>query len=257
MPSVTHTYAVAGDYVVSIRGDFPRFYVNNGADRLKLRSVDQWGDVVWTSMESAFRGCENLAILATDTPNLNNVTNMSYMFYGTVNLTGNFSGWDTSRVTTMSYLFAGATNFNQPLSSWDVSKVTTMQAMFNAATKFDQDISSWDTSSVTVMSSMFNMASSFNQSLSGWDTSKVTTMLMMFLNASAFNQDLSARTMTGVTTAINMLTNTALSTYNYNEILHKRSQQGVKSSVSFGASPTQYGGCEINAFAGIAGRALL
>jgi surface protein len=46
------------------------------------------------------------------------------MFYTSTNLTGNFSGWDTSKITTMTNLFYGATNFDQDLSSWNVEKVT-------------------------------------------------------------------------------------------------------------------------------------
>ena len=114
-PSVTHTYAAAGDYQVKISGDFPRIYSNNGGDKLKILSVDQWGDVERTSMERAFMGCENLAILASDAPDLSNATNMEMMFQGATHLTGYFNHWDVSTITNMSYLFA-AGNFNQPLS---------------------------------------------------------------------------------------------------------------------------------------------
>ena len=32
----------------------------------KILSVDQWGDISWTSMESAFQGCYSLNFSATD-----------------------------------------------------------------------------------------------------------------------------------------------------------------------------------------------
>ena len=44
--NASHTYATAGDYTVSISGDFPHFYLNyDYSNRGKLLSVDQWGDI--------------------------------------------------------------------------------------------------------------------------------------------------------------------------------------------------------------------
>jgi surface protein len=74
-------------------------------------------------MQYAFRGTSGLVINASDTPILSGVTDLSYMFYAAANLTGNFSGWDTSKITTMASMFRNATGFNQDLSSWNVEKV--------------------------------------------------------------------------------------------------------------------------------------
>ena len=116
-PSPTHTYATAGDHIVSIKGDFPRIAINgHPLYRNKIRSVDQWGSIEWTSMESAFYGCENLQVLATDAPDLSKVTDMNLMFRDATNLTGNFDHWDVSNVTEMTMMFTNATNFNQPLN---------------------------------------------------------------------------------------------------------------------------------------------
>jgi hypothetical protein len=53
---------------------------NNATYRNKLISVDQRGDIEWTSMERAFHGCENLEIKATDVPDLRKVDSISRMF---------------------------------------------------------------------------------------------------------------------------------------------------------------------------------
>ena len=46
--SLAHTYAVAGNYQVRISGLYPRIYLySNATHAAKLRSVDQWGDIVW------------------------------------------------------------------------------------------------------------------------------------------------------------------------------------------------------------------
>jgi hypothetical protein len=47
---------------------FPRIYFNNGGDRLKLLTIDQWGTGKWTSMNSAFSGCANLGGRQTTAP---------------------------------------------------------------------------------------------------------------------------------------------------------------------------------------------
>ena len=120
-------------------------------------------------------------------------------------------------------------NFTSNLSSWDVSKVINMAYMFNGASNFNSNLSGWDVSKVTSMGNMFYGATNFNQDLSAWDVSQVTDMTLMFNGA-------------------------GLSTYNYNSILDAWSKQAVQTSVSLGASPTQYGGCELNGPIGIAGR---
>jgi surface protein len=131
-----------GDLVqVKIRGTFPKLYCNGLTNCAALRSVEQWGDITWATMNAAFKGAANLTINATDTPNLVNVVDMTSMFYNATNLTGNFSGWDTSRVTNMSQMFYGASSFNQDVSSWNVGNVADMSYMFQNATNFNQPLS--------------------------------------------------------------------------------------------------------------------
>jgi surface protein len=234
-PEVKHIYT--GSYAeqvvtIQISGNFPKLACTTPASVCQpLRSVEQWGDIVRGSMANAFQDTTGLVINAMDTPNLSKVTLMTSMFQAAVNLTGNFSGWDTSTITNMSSLFNGAVGFNQPLDSWDTSSVTTMQQMFNGATSFNQPLPSWNTSNVTDMQGMFNGATSFDQDLSAWDVSKVI--------AANFT---------------NMLQNTALSVYHYNALLDSWSKQNViKNATTVTRAPLKYGGCEVNAQAGIEG----
>lgn len=80
--NASHIYTTAGTYTVAIRGSFPRIYFNNSGDKDKIMSVEQWGNIAWSSMEGAFYGCNNLVINATDSPDLSNVINMVNMFRG-------------------------------------------------------------------------------------------------------------------------------------------------------------------------------
>jgi len=102
---VTHDFTTAGTYTVRIRGTFPRIYFNNNYDKEKLLSVDQWGTTAWSSMNSAFYGCLNLVISATDIPNLSGVTSVTYMFANTSFTSIDTSSWNTSTITDMSEMF--------------------------------------------------------------------------------------------------------------------------------------------------------
>ena len=196
----THTYADAGNHTVTITGGLTS--INLGADpdnAAKLVSIDQWGNITWTTMEGAFRDAFSMVYNATDEPDLSGVTNMTNMFRGASAFNGNVLGWDVSGVTDMKNMFSGASAFNGNVSGWDVSRVTDMANMFQYASDFNQNISGWDVSGVTDMANMFGGAVDFNGNVSGWNVSGVTDMANMFGSASDFNQDLSGWNVSGVT----------------------------------------------------------
>ena len=239
----THTYGTAGNYTVSISGDFKRILLNGNQDNApQLLSIDQWGDIEWSSMANAFRGASNMTYKATDAPDLSGVTDMSGMFSGATSFDGDISSWavlsvedmnsmfdgaasfdrpldswDVSKVTSMNSMFSGATSFNRPLDSWDVSKVTSMNSMFDGAASFDYPLDSWDVSKVTSMNSMFNGAISFDHPLDSWDVSKVTSMNSMFDGAASFDQPLGTWNVSSVTDMLFMLDNAALFRQNLGE----------------------------------------
>ena len=136
----SHAYASPGEYQVVISGDFTRIYLSGSPNAEKLQSIDQWGDIQWESMNSAFEGAANMAYRATDVPDLSGVTGMSGMFAHATSFNGDISSWDVSSVTDMSGMFSSAP-FRGDISSWDVSGVTDMSGMFSSA-PFRGDISS-------------------------------------------------------------------------------------------------------------------
>jgi surface protein len=190
-----HDYGSDGIYTVSVTGSVTAYnsFSNGGAysEREKLISVDNWGQLGFTSMYRAFYWCSNLVSVPSTSDGIEAVTDMGYMFYGADSFNETIGSWDTSSVTYMHAMFGGASAFNGNISGWDISSVTNMGLMFWHASSFNQDIGGWDTSSVTDMRWMFWHASSFNQDIGGWDTSSVTCMRWMFQNAELFNQDLS------------------------------------------------------------------
>jgi len=229
--NASHTYATSGTQTVSLTGTFPRIYFNNTVESGKIRTIEQWGTIAWTSMAKAFFGCGNLISNAADNPNLNNVTDMSFMFANAFTFNDNISSWDVSNITDMNSMFYRAFAFNQNISAWNVSSVTSMNQMFSSASAFNQDlnnwnvsnvtdmsymfsnaglfngnISSWDVSNVINMNAMFNNGTSFNGNISGWNVSKVTIMNNIFAGASSFNQDLGSWDVSNVTDMSYMFT---------------------------------------------------
>jgi surface protein len=191
--NAVHEYANSGTYQVAVKGYFPRIFINqNGRISYKLLDINQWGDIAWESMESAFSGCYYLQISATDLPNLNLVSSLKSMFSGCTELNGpiNIGSWNTSNINDMSSIFQSAHAFNQSIESWNTTKVTNMRYMFNGAKNFNQNIGSWITSKVLYMDAMFTQAYSFNQDISNWDVDTVGDFSNMFENAINFNQDL-------------------------------------------------------------------
>ncbi|WP_027002469.1 BspA family leucine-rich repeat surface protein, partial [Hugenholtzia roseola] len=221
----THTYTTAGTYTVSITGDFPRIYFNNGGDRLKIRSIEQWGDIAWTSMENAFWGCGNLTYNATDAPDLSGVSNLAQMFRAATLFNGNLNNWDVSTIQNLNFMFWGCGNFNQPLDAWDVSSVTTMSNTFWGCNIFNQPLNSWNVSSVTNMNGLFVNNIAFNQPLDNWDVSNVTNMGNMFWGCFIFNQNITVWDISSVADLSFMFYNASsfnqnLATWNVNNVIN-------------------------------------
>ncbi len=202
----TITFPAAGQYRVDFSGSFDTINLFDDNNRDKFRSVEQWGNSVWTDLTFAFRGVVDLSLSENSAPNLSSVTSLVGMFGDATNFNSPLNHWDVSNVTDMGDtgegcgdgMFRNATSFNQPLDTWDVSSVTDMQSMFCGASSFNESLNTWDVSNVTEMSSMFYDATSFNQPLDTWNVSNVQRMNSMFNGASAFNQPLNDWTLTSL-----------------------------------------------------------
>jgi surface protein len=163
--TATHTYPVAGNYVIKVTGGLTRILFNNGGDRRKLLEVQNWGDATWSSFDSAYWGCINCQFIATD---------------------------ELVLPANCFAAFVNCTAFNQPVSNWNTSSVTNMQSMMQDCPAFNQPVSNWNTSSVTNMRGVFNLCSAFNQSVSHWDTSLVTDLSFFIQLGTAFKQSLAS-----------------------------------------------------------------
>lgn len=177
----THTYAVAGEYTVTITGTLPRFAFNDGGDKDKLIAVPYLGDVGYTSMLQAFKGCSNLEFVGHG--DLSGVQDFNEMFWTTPKLEHIESGaWDVSSATTMRFMFGQARVAKPHTTNWNTSNVSDLHWAFYATHNADADLSNWDVSNVTNMERTFHFAR-WNPDVSNWNTSNVGKFLQTFQNA--------------------------------------------------------------------------
>ncbi|GAB3420555.1 BspA family leucine-rich repeat surface protein [Niabella aquatica] len=210
--------------VVTVTGNLKRFKADEvgSSKSSELREIRQWGGIRWNSMESAFRGCSNLQLTATDAPDLSEVSSMAYMFQNCPVFTGlsSMTGWNTENVTNMNYLFGGCPVFNADISGWNTGNVASMSGMFENAAAFDADISGWETGNAVYISGMFKNAKAFNRNIGGWNTEKARWMTDMFSGATAFNQNLGKWNLSSVWDMTGMLSNSGMDCENYDRTLH-------------------------------------
>jgi len=55
--TITHNYPAAGIYKVAVVGFLPRVFYDNAGDRLKVKKILSFGDIVWGNFINAFFGC--------------------------------------------------------------------------------------------------------------------------------------------------------------------------------------------------------
>ena len=152
--------------------------------RLHQANLEELDTSTVTNMSYMFDESVDLTNLDVSNWNTSNVTNMSRMFSITLNLKSlDLSKWDTGKVTDMSGMFSSASSLTSlDVSKWDTGKVTDMSGMFSSTSNLTNlDVSNWDTGNVTNMSEMFKGDSSLKSlDVSKWDTGKVTDMSGMF-----------------------------------------------------------------------------
>ena len=255
--SYTCSYATPGVYTIRIGGVFPEFYLNNGGDKLKMISIDQWGKNKWRSLVASFYGAANMDVKAIDTPDLSQTDSIYSVFRGNTSLKGENANWNwnTSTITNMGSAFSDTENFNQNIGSWDVSNVVFAGGLFDKAAAFNNggsdSIKNWNTGKMTAMNAMFQNAVKFNQPIGSWNVSKAELMSEMFNGARAFNQSLagwrldSLVSTTGLPNsywsgAPRMLNNSGLSTKNYDATLISWNIQSTNSPLILGAAGLKY-----------------
>lgn len=128
----SHTYPSAGEYIISISGDFRGLYQFDIAQayRNMIKDILQWGDSPWGNTYLAFFYCRGIGhISATDQPNF--LTTSLQEFFNQCSLTSGVAHWDVSNITNMERMFDRAPNFNEDLTNWCVSNIASEPPNFS------------------------------------------------------------------------------------------------------------------------------
>lgn len=188
-PLREHTYATAGYHQLRIAGVFPNITMKNEPTAVVVRSVEQLGDVGWTSFKDAFNGCTGMTSFAAGTCDTSAVTDFSVMFGACSALTAiDLSGMDTSAAVYLGSMFTGCISLvTLDLSMLDTSNVTSASSMFVSCEVLESvDTTGWNTSKMHTFYRMFRKCYALQTiDLSHWDTSKATTFNSMFQSANA------------------------------------------------------------------------
>ena len=115
---------------------------------------------------------------------INNVIDMSYMFYGCSSLSSlpDISKWNTNRVRYMSYMFYGCSSLSSlpDISKWNTNNVINVNSMLDGCSSLSSlpDISKWKTDNVEDMNCMFYGCSSLSSlpDISKWNTKNVSSL---------------------------------------------------------------------------------
>ena len=140
--AATITFASSGVYDLEITpkatNGFNRIAFDSGGDKLKMLDIKQWGTIVWSSFERAFRGSDTF-VTATDVPNLSIVTNAIAMFFQTVNADPDVRKWNVTNIENMASMFRSS-GANPDTTNWNVSSVTDMRYMFEASNLSEENL---------------------------------------------------------------------------------------------------------------------
>lgn len=152
----------------------------------------------FTTLANMFYGCTLLRYLNVSQWNVDNVTNMNYMFYNCNKLCQNPDGtysslnvkkWNTEKVETMDRAFyAVPLDPLDDISQWDVRKVRSMQYTFNGDSAMlmgneKLDLSGWHTDSLENINYIFNRRKFLRKlDIRNFNFDKVTTYSSAFDN---------------------------------------------------------------------------
>jgi len=228
-------------------GGFNRIQFNNAGDKDKLLEVKNWGDVVWSTMEDAFRGCANLTSVTSFTnPNFNNVSIFSSMFQSCSSITTlDVSSFNTSNAIKIRFMFFGCSNVTTlDISGFDTSKVDDASSAFNGCSNVTTlDVSNFNTTSLVNASFMFRSCSSITTlDVSSFNTSGITNMWSMFRACTSLTDIIGVEDfdITNVTDIRQFLEGTTLPTSRYDSLLINYEAQAPQTGLNFHGGNSQY-----------------
>ena len=193
----TITQVWSGDAVVNY-GEQPQWNTVVGKNCTKVVFDQSFYEIKPTSLKRWFTHFYNPALqfVGLNYLNTSEVTDMSYMFEGSIRLKSlDLSSFNTGKVTTMKGMFRDCLYLTSlDLSSFNTQNVTDMSEMFLGCKYLTSlDLDNFNTSKVSDMSSMFEGSNRLKSlDLSSFNTENVTSIKRMFIGCETLtNLDLS------------------------------------------------------------------
>lgn len=172
--ALTHIYDSSGSYQISISGVFGQVKFNNGGDKLKPTSIDNWGTNVWADFANSFYGCYVMTSNYVDAPDLSNVTTVKNCFRD-CDLFGSVDGFDVSNILDFSNSLYSCNYYNYTMDSWQLSidGSDILMASVLRGTIFNQYLGSWDIRDVISFAGFARAVTSwsdenYGDTLAGW-----------------------------------------------------------------------------------------
>ncbi|HGF8314904.1 BspA family leucine-rich repeat surface protein [Enterococcus faecium] len=151
---------------------------------LKFLSVNNKQVLVTSnSMFTSFQNNQSIETVDFSGLNMNNVTNMSSMFFGSSNLQSvNFGSNTLPNLETAFQLFFNCINLQTVEGNLLMPKVTNLQSLFGNCRSLQKiDTSQWHTENVTNMTQLFTGCESLvNIDVANWDVSNVNSFYLSF-----------------------------------------------------------------------------
>lgn len=154
---VTHTYAVAGTYTISITGTIIGWRFNNAGDCAKYHETKSWGPLIPGNSGGNYYGCINHTCTATDILNISGKANCYAFFRNNSALTEipSINSWDWSTVTSLANVLQDCGVFDQDLSGLNISSLINATGFLLNTTlsvaNFNALILSWSPQAQTIV----------------------------------------------------------------------------------------------------------
>ena len=161
LPGVTN-----GSYLFAYNGSNYNFSKMTNVEHLNMQDLQNVSYLFYNDVN----------LTSANNINCNNLINTAYMFTRCKNLT-NISNFDTSNVTNMRMMFGNCQNLTN-IPNFNTSNVTDMGYMFDECINLN-NVPNFNTSNVTNMCYMFKDCRNII-TIPNFDTSKVTNMRFMF-----------------------------------------------------------------------------
>lgn len=166
--SLSATYATPGTHTIRITGRAFALYTQDyPVDRLKIRTVENFGALSWQDMFRAFNGCANMTSFVAGNTDTSGITNWFSVFNGcTSMITCDISGMDFSSATNLQNTWAGCTSLTfLDTTVIDTSNVQRMDEMlYQCAALAPVDIAGFNLESLVDQGALddLNFGSMFN-----------------------------------------------------------------------------------------------